>query len=105
MKKHIVNTICKVVSAIFLCVIFSSIESVQASVELGIKEDVNKDGIVDEFDMELISSRYNTISTSSLYNEDYDVNQDNIIDIYVEKMKIKNRLRKEEKREKGSKLW
>ncbi|MGL5149860.1 MAG: glycosyl hydrolase family 18 protein [Clostridium sp.] len=47
-----------------------------------IKEDINKDGVVDIVDLSLVSTKYNLKSTDSLYDAKCDVNSDKIIDIF-----------------------
>jgi hypothetical protein len=46
------------------------------------KEDVNKDGVIDVKDIELIVSEYNCKSMGGNWNADLDINSDDIIDIY-----------------------
>ena len=47
-----------------------------------LKEDVNKDGVIDSKDIALITSKYNYENTNINWNADYDINNDFIIDIY-----------------------
>ena len=91
MKKGIKNIITKILVITIFSVCFMNRGAVQAAIQLGIKEDVNSDGIVDELDTKLVSSKYNISSTSNLYNEKYDINSDNIIDIY-DFIKVSNKI-------------
>lgn len=46
------------------------------------KEDVNCDGVIDTEDLAILASVYNIDSSSSRWNNRYDIIKDNIIDIY-----------------------
>lgn len=46
------------------------------------KEDINHDGVVDIKDVSSLAIYYNTKSTSSNWNSTYDMNSDNVIDIF-----------------------
>lgn len=47
-----------------------------------VKEDVNKDGIVNEIDLNLVSQAYNSKPGDPDWKVEYDINSDSIIDIY-----------------------
>ncbi|WP_212724919.1 leucine-rich repeat domain-containing protein, partial [Turicibacter bilis] len=46
------------------------------------KEDLNQDGIINEIDLDLISSFYGLTSADQGFNTNYDLNNDGIIDLY-----------------------
>ena len=46
------------------------------------KEDLNKDGKVDELDLSLLATLYNVQSTDSNYDASYDLNNDGIVDVF-----------------------
>ena len=47
-----------------------------------VKEDVNKDGVVDTLDLSLVGLSYNTTSDDENFNVDIDINKDGIVDIF-----------------------
>jgi hypothetical protein len=52
------------------------------NVHVGIVGDVNADGMVDVYDLILVSSAFGSSQTKKEWNPNADINNDNIIDIY-----------------------
>lgn len=46
------------------------------------KEDLNQDGIINELDLEILSQHYNISRVDEGWNSDFDMNEDEIIDLY-----------------------
>ncbi|MGL5087152.1 MAG: dockerin type I domain-containing protein, partial [Clostridium sp.] len=46
------------------------------------KEDVNLDGKIDKLDLQLVATLYNLTAVSNRWNSKYDINKDNIIDLF-----------------------
>lgn len=80
MKKKIINIL---IATIFINTYFLNGDIVKASsIELGIDEDVNEDGEVNILDLSLVGKAYNLINNDDGYNLRYDINKDNIVDLY-----------------------
>ncbi|WP_404987644.1 N-acetylmuramoyl-L-alanine amidase [Clostridium culturomicium] len=62
--------------------IYESIYNKETYANTSYPENVNGDGVIDEKDLDLVSSKYNLKSGDSGYISTYDINNDGIIDLY-----------------------